>query len=794
MAKFTEEQLDEREEQLDEREEKLNNRENAVIQREKNVSELESIKASLEKEYKQKEESLNQERNKVLTEKENEIVQKNKELASLKSQINQITKEIITKKSELEIAKVNCESDLNAYTNKKLEEKNNELIKQFNNQIVELKSTYDSLLKSSTDAVKWSDDKLKTAFNDLTSKFTNLLESKEKLVEQKISDLENAKKLCEQTIEENSHIKEYEQKIAIREKKVNQKETHLDKIIEEEAKKKSSEIEEELRKYKELYEQVTFEKAELGKRNQELRESIQYAEVFDKQNLNAENERLSRDIQELTKRYAQYSSSEFEEYKTKASRFDTLQRENTKLNLDNAELERQIDLLKNSQGNAESLKYQNSQLEDRIRVERLAASELKKQIDDLSSRLDGLKTGAIASESIETAYPEFKDKAQLEENNINEIKWIDSIINKCKESGYEFSKRLFYSFHTSLKTSDMSPLTVLAGVSGTGKSKLPQLYSRFGGLYFISIPVQPDWDSPQSLFGYFNSIEKRFNATSLLRALVSFQANKSTSSTKDKIMDLSNNVLIVLLDEMNLAHVELYFADLLSKLEEKRGESKDVSFEVDLGAGQEKYSVILTDNVKWVGTMNEDETTKSLSDKVIDRGNVISFPRPEKFERYNSNQLELEAPKLSRQIWESWSKDKYHMPDEQVNHYMEIVIGINNALKNVNRALGHRVWQAIEDYISSHPLVNQYKNDNNKIVKALDYAFEEALVYKVMTKLRGIDTIGKQKEECLDKIKDILKNNNLITILPDFESAMNSVTETFIWDSAKYLAEDYKME
>jgi hypothetical protein len=82
------------------------------------------------------------------------------------------------------------------------------------------------------------------------------------------------------------------------------------------------------------------------------------------------------------------------------------------------------------------------------------------------------------------------------------------------------------------------------------------LYSRFGGIYFLSIPVQPDWDSPQSLFGFFNSIEKRFNGPSLLRALVSFQANKFKSSSKDKIYDLSDNVLIVLLDEMNIAHIE----------------------------------------------------------------------------------------------------------------------------------------------------------------------------------------------------------------------------------------------
>ena len=144
----------------------------------------------------------------------------------------------------------------------------------------------------------------------------------------------------------------------------------------------------------------------------------------------------------------------------------------------------------------------------------------------MTSRVDNVKSGIIASEDIEGKYDDFVNCPQDERNNIDENNWINEIIRNCKESGFEFSRRLFYSFHTALKTSDMSPLTVLAGVSGTGKSKLPQLYSRFGGIYFLSVPVQPDWDSPQSLFGYFNSIEKRFNATSLLRALVYFQANK----------------------------------------------------------------------------------------------------------------------------------------------------------------------------------------------------------------------------------------------------------------------------
>lgn len=785
MAELTQEELENKKIELDKREASL-------VTREREVSQLEATKVKLEKDYRDKDEALKRKEVDILTEKTNEINKTKKELSSLNEQISEISKQIIQKKGELEVSKATIDSQLITYKNEKIEAAEKTLADNFKKQMDELKSSYEYLLTSSTESVKWSDEKLKKTFDQLTEEFKKLLESKEKIVQLKIEDLEKAKEECDKAIEETSHIKELEQKLNLREKKLTQKEKLQENIIESEVKKRAAETEQELHKYKELYEEILAEKNELGKRNIELRDSLQYAEVFDKVKLNAENEKLSKDIQELIKKYAPYSSTEFAELQAKANQFDTLAQQNTKLNLDNSELQRQLDMLKSSNNNTESLRYQKEQLENTIRVERLAATELKRQIDDLSSRLDGAKTGVIASESIEKPFEDFKNCQPSDKTSINEIEWIDSIISKCKESGYEFSKRLFYSFHTSLKTADMSPLTVLAGVSGTGKSKLPQLYSRFGGLYFISIPVQPDWDSPQSLFGYFNSIEKRFNATSLLRALVSFQADKSES--KDKIMDLSNHILIVLLDEMNLAHVELYFADLLSKLEEKRGENKNTSFEVDLGAGQEKYRVVLTDNVKWIGTMNEDETTKSLSDKVIDRGNVISFPRPERFERYNANQLKPEQPKIQRHVWETWTKDKYRMTDEEANHYMDIVIGINDSLKNVNRALGHRVWQSIEDYLSSHPLVNQYKDDEDKRKKALNYAFEEVLVYKVMTKLRGIDTTGVQKEECLDKIQKLLSDNGLTTILPDFENAMNSVTETFIWDSAKYLAEDYKME
>ena len=121
---------------------------------------------------------------------------------------------------------------------------------------------------------------------------------------------------------------------------------------------------------------------------------------------------------------------------------------------------------------------------------------------------------------------------------------------------------------------------------------------------------------------------------------------------------------IVLLDEMNLAHVEHYFADFLSKLETRRSlpESNVLEIYVNLGASFKPYGLPLKRNVLWCGTMNQDETTKSLSDKVLDRGIIINFPRPRELKSregaknlktFFRNQNYKPQP-MSKQLWSSW--------------------------------------------------------------------------------------------------------------------------------------------
>ena len=370
---------------------------------------------------------------------------------------------------------------------------------------------------------------------------------------------------------------------------------------------------------------------------------------------------------------------------------------------------------------------------------------------------------------------------------LKEIDWLNSITTACEASNMRFPKRLVHAFHTSLKVAEMSPLAILSGVSGTGKSELPRLYARFGGLAFLSLPVQPNWDSPQSLFGFFNSIDNRFNATEVLRAMVQMQHSKEDKSYQN---GLSDRLLLILLDEMNLAHVEQYFSDLLSGLEKRRGDDKNAFLNIDLGAGEDPYQLSLGRNVLWVGTMNEDETTKSLSDKVIDRANLLHFPRPKTLQSRADVTLAPEVALLSENTWKKWLVKKSTFTADEMALFKSGLEEINTRLEHVGRALGHRVWQSIESYMANHPEVIAAREDNNteKLERAMRRAYEDQLVLKVMPKLRGIETSGDSKRNCLDPILSFINKSEFeLKLAEDFDIACKVGHGAFAWNSAKYL-------
>jgi hypothetical protein len=443
-----------------------------------------------------------------------------------------------------------------------------------------------------------------------------------------------------------------------------------------------------------------------------------------------------------------------------------------------------------------NLEAENKSLEQKAKIFEGAANEAETELNRLRAAYE--RPAEIEARCKEIELPAIKaaDITPPMRQQVDELEWLHGIAKASDSYGLHFNPRILKAFHTSLKTAEWSPLTVLAGVSGTGKSELPRLYAHFGGLFFQPLAVQPNWDSQESMLGFFNSIDNRFDAQPVLRFLA--QSQKSWADKTDDsegYPGLANATCLVLLDEMNLAHPELYFAEFLSKLELRRGKKgSDVpSLLVKIGAGMEPYQLPLGRNVLWAGTMNQDETTKSLSDKVLDRSIIIHFPRPTDLKR----RLKLSpldeknrGATLHKFSWDSWKARGSDFTDEEVKPYKEFIESMNASLAVAGRAIGHRVWQSVEYYMVNYPDVRAADDDSTKKAQAMHVAFEDQLVQKVMPKLRGIDTRGKSKDECLDKIRSQLVagiGGSGFNLAEDFDLATELGYGQFIWQSANYL-------
>lgn len=459
---------------------------------------------------------------------------------------------------------------------------------------------------------------------------------------------------------------------------------------------------------------------------------------------------------------------------------------------------------------SKDLKLKNGSLEAANKLLEKKAQSLEAAANEAYAELNRLRATYERPAEVEARYREIElprikvdDITKSTQGDISESDWLQGVAQQCDAYGLHFSSRILKAFHTALKTAEMSPLTVLAGVSGTGKSELPRLYSHFGGLYFEPLSVQPNWDSQESMLGFFNSIDNRFDAQPVLRFLAQSQKGwEAATDEYDGYPGLAEVVCLVLLDEMNLAHPELYFAEFLSKLEQRRGKKgADVpTLPVKIGAGMEPYPLPLGRNVLWAGTMNQDETTKSLSDKVLDRANVILFPRPTDLKRrqkFSPLDARNRGPNLPIKTWQSWLSQGTSFTDEEFQPFKSFLEAMNTSLAVAGRAIGHRVLQSVEFYMSNYPDVREAAGDGAKKAQAMHIAFEDQLVQKVMPKLRGIDTRGKSKNECLDPIRGQLVagiGGNGFNLAEDFDLAMDLGHGQFIWQSANYLTADESNE
>jgi len=359
----------------------------------------------------------------------------------------------------------------------------------------------------------------------------------------------------------------------------------------------------------------------------------------------------------------------------------------------------------------------------RMRGEEISGAHTRPDLETVAADLEQTPPCLISEPVGE--YP-----AQLEEDALHDVaEYLGAL-------GLHYDRRTIYAFHTALKINDTSQMTILAGVSGTGKSLLPRRYAEAMGMRFLQIAVEPRWDSPQDLLGFYNYIEKHYRATELARALVQMDPYNTSGLSDLKHKD---EIMLVLLDEMNLARVEYYFSEFLSRLEVRPRLDDAAKLELRLGAclpidvpGRAEGPIRLfpSHNVLFTGTMNDDESTQSLSDKVLDRSNVMQFAAPERFAR------PLDAPRpaamnrfRSFQAWRKWVSKPDQMANSERQKADRVIGTLARIMSDCGRPFGHRLNEAILAYVVNYP--------RSKGV-SVDVPLVDQIELRIMPKLRGL--------------------------------------------------------
>ena len=182
-------------------------------------------------------------------------------------------------------------------------------------------------------------------------------------------------------------------------------------------------------------------------------------------------------------------------------------------------------------------------------------------------------------------------------------------------------------------------IVIMQGMSGTGKTSLAYAFGEYLKNPSVIVPIQPMWKERTDLIGYYNEFTKRFNETVLLQKM--YEAN------------YSKDMYVTVLDEMNIARVEYYFAEFLSLLELPNPESRYLDVVSDKWDSDPKLlkngQLKLPENMWFIGTANNDDSTFSISDKVYDRAMVMNLDR-------KSEYFDAPATEGKRISYERWQR------------------------------------------------------------------------------------------------------------------------------------------
>ena len=288
---------------------------------------------------------------------------------------------------------------------------------------------------------------------------------------------------------------------------------------------------------------------------------------------------------------------------------------------------------------------------------------------------------------------------------------IRQIRDYIEAHGFTYKDELIENFFLSLKS---KPFVILAGTSGTGKTRLVKLFAEAIGAEYKLVSVRPDWSDGSDLFGHYD-LNGNF-------------VDGPVCDCFKLAYEKPNTPVFLCLDEMNLARVEYYLSDFLSVIEsrEKGPDGKITTAPIA------QYEKGIPDNLYIIGTVNMDETTFPFSKKVLDRANTIEFSYVDLMPQFDVPTNTVERLQLPN----SFLRTEYLVLSRDCSDEQEVVSeicaelqSINEVLVKANAHVGYRVRDEIVFYMLNNKVEGELLTHNE--------ALDNEIMQKILPRIQG---------------------------------------------------------
>jgi hypothetical protein len=451
---------------------------------------------------------------------------------------------------------------------------------------------------------------------------------------------------------------------------------------------------------------------------------------------------IKKELKGLEERLGKYEKLEQinEAIKSKTGEFDQIEKKNKKLR---DQLEKNMGELRD-----DIKKTINSVTPARVALEPIVTNEILKSAGQYQQE-DEFADYKRRSENIGNFCKTVKPKSATE--------LVDYLVKRVQQERPAYTHNEIVNIYTCIV---QGFLTIFSGKPGTGKTSMCNIIadslgltpkaSTVDGSRYVPISVERGWSSKRDLIGYYNPLTRRYD--------------KSNMGIYDALMTLNtereNSPLpfVILLDEANLSPIEYYWSNFMAATEIDKSHNKPVW--IDIGTEEQIY---IPETLKFIATINNDETTENLSPRLIDRAWVIKLPVTKKYENKASLAIGDGVPAdtiLWRDLKATFSNGNKSNESDSVKKQREDLTEIYEKFDAYQMEISPRIINVIDNYISAANALMEKDRKNDPFNQEPEQAvLDFVVVQKLLPKINDRYDVY---EKLFNELLEICDDNNLV--------------------------------